>query len=104
MFAVYRGNARSGFSGLVPAAKDGRYDRLVYALGAVHVLITHDTQRGLYGVKGSKLEKLMSATGSTGRAAGDANVLWIENGIEPLCFDGKAWNQVARVWHDKTKA
>jgi hypothetical protein len=37
-------------------------------------------------------------------AAGNGDVLWVENGIELLCFNGTTWQQVPRVWHDKSKA
>ena len=60
-------------------------------------------QRGLYRLQGTDVTKIMGATGYTGRSAGNRDVLWVENGIELLCFDSKTWKQVPRVWHDKSK-
>ncbi len=106
VFAIYRGNARDGFKGLVRAEhlkNDGSFGRIFHALGAVHLIQTHGADRGLYRLSEGEVSKLMGITGFAGRVAG-SDVLWVENGIELLCFDGTTWKQVPRVWQEKSKA
>jgi hypothetical protein len=104
IFALYRGNARTGFKGLVPCTPaDGGYKAIVPALGSIYLMKSHGESRGLYRFTGTTIEQVMHATAYTGRAAGNADVLWVENGIELLCFNGKTWKQVPRVMHDKSK-
>ena len=100
VFAVYRGNAREGFRGILRTdALDDVDDlnRIFAALGAIYLVQTHGQQRGLYRLRDGGVEKVMSATSLTGRVAGNDDLLWIENGIELLCFDGSQWLQVPRV-------
>lgn len=106
IFALYRGNARAGFSGLVhmeTVAVDGGFDKIVPALGGIYLVASGGADRGLYQLRGAEIVRIMTATGYTGRAAGNASVLWVDNGIELLCFDGAHWKTVPRVYHDTTK-
>ncbi len=104
--ALYRGNATQGFSPWIFAnkcANGGRFDVIFEALGKVFLTQTHDSERGLYCPAGDGVEKIMNTTGFCTVAGGNAEVLWHSNGIELLCFNGKQWKQVPRIWHDKTK-
>jgi hypothetical protein len=102
VFDVYRGNARDGFVGVVPAKSQHSFAHILHALGDIYLVKTGE-ESGLYRVDGSAIEYVVKANGYTGRAAGTRDVLWFENGIELLCFDGKTWKHVPRVWQETTK-
>lgn len=108
VFHLYRGNARDGFTGLLPREPSTRPDleNMTFALGSLYLTQSGDVERGLYRYDEASqaIEKCVEASGYTGRLAGNDQVLWFENGIELLCTDGKTWRSVPRVHHDKSKA
>ena len=105
--ALYRGNAKDGFSLVVPdgghQASSGTLVRVTKALGEIFLTQTHGYGRGAYRVEGSAFTPVMQASGTCDATAGDENVLWHANGVELLCFNGKEWRSVERAHHDTTK-
>ena len=87
--ALSRGCSTSPFTRVAQTAGDG----LCAALGAYYSAGSTSTSR----VEGSDVTVVFEASGWTGPIAGNDDVLWIANGIELVCTDGKGWKSVARV-------
>lgn len=95
--AVYR---RDGDRYTPVCYGDAAERALVAARGALYV----EEGWSLARLDGTTLVPVLEATGYVNKAlAGNADVLWVANGIELLCFDGREWRSVPRALHETSK-
>lgn len=83
----------------VPACSPGDRLAVAVALGGVFVAGSGQPPEQLVGrVVGAKVEPVMQTTiGWAKRVTGRPDVVWMQNGIELLAFDGGQWKDVARA-------